>query len=87
MFFDAAEGYQKFSQSSPGNIVSPMKIMGYMAYSVQDQQLGGCTIAVDVADSQNLSTSSSGPQSDPVAPLCEKAAEFAAAAITALTSN
>lgn len=84
LIFDTAVGAVMPNIPPQGTVVAPIEVAGYRAYTVQDQQLGGCTVKVDVHDGQTLSTSSNGSQSDPVAPLCDRAAQFAALALTGL---
>lgn len=87
LFFDTSKGYEQFMSGSPSNVNTPINVVGYRAYSVQNQNLGGCTVGVDVADSQSVAASRTGALAEPVAPLCDRAAEFAAAAVTALQAR
>ena len=87
LFFDSGESFSEYEASSPGNVVIPSEVAGRDAYVVQDEQLGGCTVAVDTAPTQSVIANRTGPQGEPVGPLCDKAAQFAAAAIDAVASR
>lgn len=87
LFFDSARGYEQYSTSSPGVTVTPIDVAGFPAYEVQNPRFHGCTVGVDVAESQSLAATTTESSRDAVAPLCEKSALFAAAAITALSQS
>ncbi|WP_460868923.1 DUF3558 domain-containing protein [Rhodococcus aerolatus] len=85
--FDVAEGYEQYGERNEGVVVTPVDVAGFRASAVQKPSRAACTVGVDTADSQSLATTTVGSFDAPVPPLCEKAAEFAAAAITALISK
>lgn len=87
VFLNSGESYEEFGRPAGGVIVTPIQVSGYRAFSVQKPSRAACTVGVDIADTQSLSTTSTGSFSAPVPPLCDRAAEFAAAAITALTQK
>lgn len=84
LFFDTSTGVMIPDRPPTGTVVTPIEVSGYAAYSVQDQQLGGCTVKVDVHDGQTLSTTSTGDASELVAPLCDRAIQFAALTVGVL---
>ena len=87
LFFDSGESFEIYASPSPGKVVIPSVVAGRDAYAVQIQELGGCTVAVDAGPNRSVSANRTGPQEELVAPLCDSAAAFVTAAITALTSN
>ena len=84
---DPSKGYEQYSKSGVGVTVTQISVAGFKAYAAEKPGLGGCTVGVDVADSQSLSSTRIGPVNQPAGPLCDKAAAFAAAAINAIKSQ
>lgn len=87
LFFDSGVGYEQYSNPSPSQTVTETEVMGYRAFSVENSSIGGCTVGADVNDSQTVSAARTGPPGGPTAPLCDKAAQFTAAAIATLGKN
>ncbi|GAB2935742.1 hypothetical protein GCM10027047_35500 [Rhodococcus aerolatus] len=84
LFFDTGAGATLPSGAPAGTTLAPTEVSGYSAYTVQDQQLGGCTVKIDVFDGQTLSASGIGSPSEPVAPLCDRAIQFATLTVAVL---
>ena len=87
LFYEVGSNYDVYLEPSPGVVVTSTEVSARRSAKVEDEQLGACTVAVDLGPTQSLIVNRTGPTREPVAPLCAKAVGFAAAAIDALTSK
>ena len=85
LFFDTGQDFTQYGNG--GEMTTTIKVAGYRAFSVPNAGGAACTVAVDTAPAQSLSTTTIGSYDDPVQQLCDRAAQFAATAIEALTST
>ena len=83
--FSFAQGYEQYCRGGESVTIRQIEVAGFAACAAEKPDLGGCTVGVDTAEGQALAATTIGSVTAPVGPLCDRAAEFAATAIAALT--